>query len=157
MQDNKSGLFTRSCARAKHIVIPESAILSDSEDDIRLDARRVRLVSYGASKSPAASTNFQRVQMSQDVPVTMNENVSAPTSAGKSGPPRTSAVLQPFSTHARFKLGTKANYITHCPHTTTRTLMMTCLSTHPQMKGICDGPLPDPWDNLKLLGPRWRM
>jgi hypothetical protein len=44
-----------------------------------------------------------------------------------------------------------------CLHTTTRITMMTCLpsSTHPRMKGICNGLLLDPSDNLKL--PRWRM
>ena len=59
MQDNKPGPYTRSSARAKSRIISESVTLSDSVDDIRFEARRVRLVSYGASKSPAASTIFQ--------------------------------------------------------------------------------------------------
>ena len=41
MQDNKPGPFTQSSARAKSRIIPESVILSDSEDDLRFDARQV--------------------------------------------------------------------------------------------------------------------
>ena len=111
MEVRKPGPFTRSSARARSIVIPEPMTLSDSEDDIRFVARQVRLVPYGASKSPAASIQFQQEQMSQDVP-TMVENVSFPTSPNNSVPPRSSPVLPPLSIQVRSKLDTKANRIT---------------------------------------------
>ena len=57
---------------AKSRIIPESVTLSDSA--------RVCLVPYGASRSPATSTTFQQAQA---VPVTTNENVSAPTSVSQ--------------------------------------------------------------------------
>ena len=99
MQDNKPGPYTRSSARAKSRIIPESVPLSDSEDDIRFDARRVLLVSYGASKSPAASTIFQQASA---VPAPTNENTPTPSSSEKLGPLRTSAVLPRFGTQVRF-------------------------------------------------------
>ena len=59
MKADKPGPYTRSSARANSRIIPESVQLSDSEDEIRFAARRVRLVPYGAPKSPAESTIFQ--------------------------------------------------------------------------------------------------
>ena len=114
MEVRKPGPFTWSSARARSIVIPEPMTLSDSEDDIRFVARQIRLVPYGASKSPAASIQFQQEQMSQDVP-TMVENVSFPTSPNKSVLPRSSPVLPPFGIQARSKLDTKAKRITELP------------------------------------------
>ena len=90
------------------MIIPESVPLSDSEDDIRFDARRVRLVSYGASKSSDASTIFQPASA---IPAPTNENTTTPSSE-KLGPLRTSATFPPFGTQVRFKLSTKANLIT---------------------------------------------
>jgi hypothetical protein len=85
MGSQKSGPITRSSSRIRSLVIPESATLSDSEDDSRVDSGQVRLVPYGASKSPAASINF------------------------------TSPALPPFDTQVLPKLGTKANRITGVP------------------------------------------
>ena len=133
--------MTQSSARAKSRIIPESVTLSDSEDDLRFDARRDRLVSSGASKSPAASTTFQLVQMSQAVPVTTNKNVSAPTSSEKPGPLCTSAALLPFGTQVLFKLNTKANHIT-VPHPYDHKHIdddMPALVHSSLEKGICDG------------------
>jgi hypothetical protein len=81
----KSGPIIRSSSRIRSLVIPESATLSDSEDDSRVDSGQVRLVPYGASKSPAASINF------------------------------TSPALPPLDTQVLPKLGTKANRITGVP------------------------------------------
>jgi hypothetical protein len=58
MRSQKSGPITRSSSRIRNLVIPESATLSDSEDDNSVDSGQVRLVPYGASKSPAASISF---------------------------------------------------------------------------------------------------
>ena len=91
------------------MIIPESVPLSDSEDDIRFIARRVRLVSYGDSTSPAASIIFQQASA---VLAPTNENVPTPSSSEKPGPLRTTAALSRFGTQVRFKLNTKANRIT---------------------------------------------
>ena len=91
------------------MIIPESVPLSDSEDDIRFEVRQVRLVSYEASTSPAASTIFQQASA---VLAPTNENAPQPSSSEKLGPLRTSSVLPPFGTQVRFKLSTKANRIT---------------------------------------------
>ena len=112
MQDNKPGPYTRSSALAKSGIIPESVTLSDSDDDLRFSASRVCLVSYGASKSPAASTYFQQASA---VPAPSNKNVSTPTSRKKPGPLRPSAALPPFGTQVRFKLSIKENHITVAP------------------------------------------
>jgi hypothetical protein len=114
MEARKPGPFTRSSARARRIVVPEPRTPSDSEDDIHFVARQIRLVPYGASKSPAASIQFQQEQMSQDVP-TMIENALFPTSPNKSVLPRSSPVLPPFGIQARPKMDTEAKRITELP------------------------------------------
>ena len=142
MEVTKPGPVTRSSSRARSIVIPEPRTPSDSEDETHLVARQIRLVPYGASKSPAASIQFQQEQMSQDVP-TMIENTSFPTSPSKSvlpqqveaeygcqllktdtrqaflyegiGHVRSSPVLPPSGIQARDKMDTAANRITESP------------------------------------------
>jgi hypothetical protein len=142
MEVTKPGPVTRSSSRARSIVIPEPRTPSDSEDETHLVARQIRLVPYGASKSPAASIQFQQEQMSQDVP-TMIENTSFPTSPNKSvlpqqveaeygcqllktdtrqtflyggiGHVRSSPVLPPSGIQARHKMDTAANRITESP------------------------------------------
>ena len=109
MQDNKPGPYTRSSARAKHMIIPESVPLSVSEDDISFDACRVRLVSYGASASPAVSTRYQ--QASAILAPTI-ENVPTPSSYARIEHLRSSPAMPPSGTQIHFKLSTKANRIT---------------------------------------------
>ncbi len=54
MDTTIDGPVTRSDARAKHIIFPESVPLSDSDEDVSMIPRRISLVAYGASQSPAA-------------------------------------------------------------------------------------------------------
>ena len=97
---NKFGQITRSIARAKRIVIPESVTLSDSEDDGRKHLRQVRLVTYGASKTLATSNDFRLALMSSDVIVPLSVNVQEEQSRS----PSTSVVQHRFG--VRFKLNT---------------------------------------------------
>jgi hypothetical protein len=73
MDTTTDGPVTRSAARAKRIIIPESVPLSYSGEDVRMIPRRIRLVAYGASQSPASFA-----KMSADVIVPF----SAPVSVG---------------------------------------------------------------------------
>ena len=109
MRADKPGPYTRSSARADNRIIPESVPLSDSEDEIQFAARRVRLVSYGASASPADSTRFQ--QASAVLAPTI-ENVPPPSSYARIEHLRSSPAMPPSGTQIHFKLSTKANRIT---------------------------------------------
>ena len=108
MRADKPGPYTRSSARADNRIIPESVPLSDSEDEV-FAARRVRLVSYGASASPAVSTRYQ--QASAVLAPTI-ENVPTPSSYARIEHLRSSSDMPPSGTQIRFKLSTKANRIT---------------------------------------------
>ena len=107
--DNKPGPYTRSSARAKSRIIPESVHLPDSDEEIHFPVRPVRLVSYGASASPADSTSFQQASA---VLAPMIENVPPPSSYGRIEHLRTPSAMPPSSNQIRFKLSTKANRIT---------------------------------------------
>ena len=108
MRADKPGPYTRSSARADNRIIPESVPLSDSEDEV-FAARQVRLVSYGASASPAVSTRYQ--QASAVLAPTI-ENVPPPSSYARIEHLRSSSDMPPSGTQIRFKLSTKANRIT---------------------------------------------
>ena len=73
MDTTTYGPVTSSAARAKRIIIPESVPPSDSDEDVRMIPRHIRLVAYGASQSPASFA-----KMSADVIVPF----SAPVSVG---------------------------------------------------------------------------
>ena len=107
--DNKPGPYTRSSARAKSRIIPESVHLPDSDEEIHFPVRPVRLVSYGASASPADSTSFQQASA---VLAPMIENVPPPSSYARIEHLRTPSAMPPSSNQIRFKLSTKANRIT---------------------------------------------
>ena len=107
--DNKPGPYTRSSARAKSRIIPESVHLPDSDEEIHFPVRPVRLVSYGASASPADSTTFQQTSAVLAPTITY---VPPPSSFARIEPLRTSSAVHPSGTPIRFKLSTKANRIT---------------------------------------------
>ena len=109
MSDDKPGSYTRSSARAKSRIIPESALLPDSDEEIRFNIRSVRLVSYGASASPAALTS---IQQESAVFAPTIENVPQPTSYARIKHLRTPSAMPPSGNQIRFKLSTKANRIT---------------------------------------------
>jgi hypothetical protein len=96
---------TRSAARAKRIIIPESVPLSDSDEDVRMILRHIRLVAYGASQSPAAFA-----KMSADVIVPFSAPVSVGSQVEQSHIPSSSTVMPRFG--GRFQLNTKANRTT---------------------------------------------
>jgi hypothetical protein len=83
MDTTTDGLVTGSAARAKCIIIFESVPLSNSDEDASMIPRRIRLVAYGASQSPAAFA-----KMSADVivpfsaPVTFGSQVEQSRTLG---------------------------------------------------------------------------
>jgi hypothetical protein len=95
-------LVTSSAARAKRIIIPESVPLSDSYEDVGMIPRRIHLVAYGASQSPAAFT-----KMSADVLVPFSAPVTVGSQVEQSRIPSSSTVMPRFG--GRFQLNTKAN------------------------------------------------
>ena len=54
MDTTTKGPVTRSDAQAKRIIILEPFPLSDSDEDVHMIPRRIRLMAYGTSQSPAA-------------------------------------------------------------------------------------------------------
>ena len=105
MDTATDGPVTRSAARAKRIIIFESVPLSNSDEDARMIPRRIRLVAYGASQSPAAFA-----KMSADVIVPFSAPVTFGSQVEQSHIPNSSSVMPRFG--GRFQLNTKANRTT---------------------------------------------
>ncbi len=109
----KSGPITQSIARRQcqgqtycHSRISQSV---RNQDNCHMHWRQVRLMAYGASKSPAASNEFQLAKMSSDVIAPLSKNIPVTTQVKRlleqSWSTRTSAVLPLFG--VCFKLNTK--------------------------------------------------
>ncbi len=105
MNTTTDGPVTRSAARAKSIVIPKSVSLSYSDEDVSMIPRRIRLVAYGASQSPAAFA-----KMSADVLVPFSAPVTVASQVEQSRIPSSSIVMPRLG--GSLQLNTKANCTT---------------------------------------------
>ncbi len=105
MDTTTDGPVTSSAARAKRIIIPESVPLSNSDENVLMISRHIRLVAYGAPQSPAAFA-----KMSADVIVPFPAPVSVASEVEQSHIPNSSTVMPRFG--GRFQLKIKANSTT---------------------------------------------